>query len=270
MLILLFKLFITPTLITTVTLAGRYWGAVASGLLMGLPLTSGPISFILALEYGPHFASQSAIGNLAGQVSNFIFCLTYIALARSRSWKICSVMAVLAFSVSTTIFNFINWGLWSALAFLLSSMFISTRFIKHHNISHHVQTPPKWDLPGRIFCATLLVLVLTAAADFLGPTLSGLIAPVPIFLVIFATFTHVQQGEKATSNLLRGVIVGSGGYATFYTVVGVLLATSSVFVTYLIATSFAIAIGGVIFLLTKRRREKRCVLAIKTIDRVQM
>lgn len=57
MLILLFKIFITPILITTVTLAGRYWGAVVSGLIMGLPLTSAPISFFLALEYGPEFAS---------------------------------------------------------------------------------------------------------------------------------------------------------------------------------------------------------------------
>ena len=49
MLILAFKLFLTPLLIVSVTLAGRRWGTAVSGLLIGLPLVSAPISFIRSL-----------------------------------------------------------------------------------------------------------------------------------------------------------------------------------------------------------------------------
>ena len=62
--ILALKLLLAPLLIYGVTLAGRRWGPTASGFLIGLPLVSGPISFILACEYGPDFASRSAVGNL--------------------------------------------------------------------------------------------------------------------------------------------------------------------------------------------------------------
>ena len=46
MLILAFKLFLTPLLIVSVTLAGRRWGTAVSGLLIGLPLVSAPISVL--------------------------------------------------------------------------------------------------------------------------------------------------------------------------------------------------------------------------------
>ena len=60
MLILAFKLFLTPLLIVSVTLAGRRWGSAVSGLLIGLPLVSGPISFIIAFEHGLLFATAYA------------------------------------------------------------------------------------------------------------------------------------------------------------------------------------------------------------------
>lgn len=256
MLILLFKLFITPLLIGSVTLAGRRWGSVVSGLLIGLPLTSGPISFILALEYGQVFASQSAVGNLAGQISNCIFCLTYIGVARSCSWRTSSIAAIAAFFASTFVLNLFFWQLWPALTVLLVFIVLSARLIKHQCLSTQGSIPPKWDFPGRIICATGLVLFLTAVADTLGPQLSGLIAPFPAFSVIFAAFTHSQQGEKGASNLLRGVIVGSGGYATFFTVVGSMLTTQNIAITYLIATWAAIGVGGATFFLSKKNSIK--------------
>lgn len=91
MLILAFKLLITPVLIGLVTLAGRRWGAAVSGLLIGLPLTSGPISFILAYQFGAEFASQAAIGGLLGQISICIFCLTYSRVSQFWNWQATSI-----------------------------------------------------------------------------------------------------------------------------------------------------------------------------------
>lgn len=252
--ILAFKLFITPLLIGSVTLAGRRWGSIVSGLLIGLPLTSGPISFILANEYGQVFASQSAVGNLAGQISNCIFCLVYIGVARSCSWKISAIAAIAAFFASTFVLNSFHWQLWPALTVLLVFIVLSARLVKRHSLSSRGPIPPKWDLPGRIVCATGLVVFLTTVADTLGPQLSGLIAPFPAFSVIFAAFTHSQQGGKSASNLLRGVIVGSGGYAIFFTVVGAMLTTLGIAMTYLLASLAAIGVGAATFSLSKKSR----------------
>ncbi len=82
--ILAIKLIVTPFFIGAVTLAGRKWGPTVSGLMMGLPLTSAPISIFLALQYGAGFAARSAPGNLAGQASVCIFCLVYGLSAQKK------------------------------------------------------------------------------------------------------------------------------------------------------------------------------------------
>ncbi len=47
--LLLLKLVLSPLLLLMATLAVRRWGAAVGGLLVGLPLTSGPVSIFLAL-----------------------------------------------------------------------------------------------------------------------------------------------------------------------------------------------------------------------------
>ena len=79
--ILALKLILTPLLIAAATLAGRRWGHRVSGWFIGLPLTSAPISLILAPQNGPAFAAASAVGVLGGQVSVFVFCLLYAVCA---------------------------------------------------------------------------------------------------------------------------------------------------------------------------------------------
>src|ERR1700686_5230585 len=50
--ILVLKLVAAPLLIGMASLAGRRWGETISGWFIGLPLTSGPGCFFLAVEGG--------------------------------------------------------------------------------------------------------------------------------------------------------------------------------------------------------------------------
>ena len=59
------------------------------------------------------------------------------------------------------------------------------------------------------------MLTLTAIAGWLGPQLSGLLAPFPIIATVLATFTHAQRGVDETLRLLRGLISGFGAFALF-------------------------------------------------------
>jgi hypothetical protein len=76
-----FKLLLTPLLIALISLAEWRWGAKVGGVLVGLPLTSAPISLFIALDLGTPFASQLAIGVLMGLISQAIFCITYAWLS---------------------------------------------------------------------------------------------------------------------------------------------------------------------------------------------
>lgn len=101
--VLALKLILTPTLVGLASLAGRRWGPAVSGWLVGLPLTSGPIIFFLALGHGPSFAQAAAVGTLMGTVSQAVFCLAYAWMAvRPSSGPLSLAAGVLAFAGATT------------------------------------------------------------------------------------------------------------------------------------------------------------------------
>ena len=257
MLILLFKLSITPLRIYLVTLAGRRWGAVVSGLLIGLPLVSAPISFILACQHGLDFASQAAVGNLVGEISSTLFCLTYILLAPRLAWPVCALAAISVFVAATAVLNTLSWQLWSTFCIDISLLLGVSLLVKPHRLHVSGMTPPRWDLPARILTATLLVVTLTSLSGRIGPQLSGMLSPFPAFSLIFAAFTHAQQGGKSAANLVRGVIVGSGGYNVFFLLVGALLPSLGITLSYLLASLAAIVVGALTFFGSRRMAHLR-------------
>jgi uncharacterized membrane protein (GlpM family) len=239
-----FKLLVTPLIIGIITLVGRRFGLAVSGMLVGLPLVSGPVSFIMAYEFGPDFAAHAAIGCMAGNISFCVFCLSYARAAQRFTWPISGCLAILCFLLSTLVLNCLVWRLLSAFVALLIVIASAATLIPREPVGLQISKPPRWDLPVRIIAATVFVVVLTTVADDLGPQLSGLLTPFPVFAFIFATFTHFQQGGKSTSILLRGVVISSFPYAAFFLVVGSLLPTWGIALTYVSATLLAAGVSG--------------------------
>jgi len=254
--IIIYKIFITPLLIATVTLAGRCWGPVVSGLLIGLPLTTGPVSFILAHEYGLEFATKAAIGSLAGQLSMCIFCLVYSLAAKRWDWLTSSCVSLSAFLLATPTWNLFTWELIPAAIVLLVTIVLILRLIPYYHIALNNTTPPAWDLPARMIIATTFVILLTTFANMLGPQLSGLIAPFPVFGVVLAAFNHYHHGAKAASNLLRGIVFGSIAYTAFFLIVGTFLYRLGIGLTYFLATVSTALISGAIYFINDRINRK--------------
>jgi hypothetical protein len=128
--------------------------------------------------------------------------------------------------------------------------------IPRHDLPRQSLRPPRWDLPARIVAATAFVIILTTLADKLGPQLSGLFAPFPVFGIVFAAFTHSQQGAQVTSNLLGGIVVSSVGYATFFLVVGGLLDRLGIALCYSLAALLAVSASGTYSLITRKARRQ--------------
>jgi hypothetical protein len=253
--ILALKLLLTPLLIGAVTLAGRRWGPAISGLLIGLPLMSGPISLFLALEYGPYFAAQAGVGSLVGQGSFCLFCLTYGLMAQKWNWLVSTLTGIVAFVGVTAVWNSLSWSLLSACATLLGVIALGSRYVPYGQPSDPVPLrPPSWDLPARMVIAPLFVLVLTTSASFLGPQLSGLITPFPTTGLVVTIFTHRQQGAAALNKLLRANILGSVGFAGFFLAVGLCMPRFALASTYAVATAAAIGLGGVALYVSRKAR----------------
>jgi len=58
--VLALKLLLVPSFLILITLASKRWGPGVAGWLAGLPVSAGPILFIVALEQGHVFAASAA------------------------------------------------------------------------------------------------------------------------------------------------------------------------------------------------------------------
>jgi hypothetical protein len=220
------KLILTPILVGGASLAGRRWGPTVSGWLIALPLTSGPIIFFLALGQGLAFAAATSVGVLAGVLSPIAFCLTYSWLAARwrAAWPRSLGAACLVFGVATALLR--PLPLWWLLVYpvVISVLVLALRLMPRPVASAPgAGRLPGWDIPARILVATAFVVLLTAAAPALGPQLTGLLAPFPLFGSTLAVFAHQFQGPQAAVSVLRGLLVGMFAFASFFAVLAALL-----------------------------------------------
>ena len=250
---ILLKLLLAPLLILLATLAGRRWGPAVGGWLAGLPLTSGPVSLILALEQGPEFAARAALGTLFGLISLAAFCLAYAAAARRMAgWPGCLAAALAAFVLATLVLR--GATLRVGLAFVLVCAVLAG--VGGLMAGTAGPRPARRLLPGdlaiRMAIAAFLVLVLTSVAAALGPALAGALSPIPVFGALLAVFAHRDEGGAAAAQLLRGMVLGSFGFATFLLVVGSLLDRAAISQTYVLASASALGVHGLTLSVVRR------------------
>jgi hypothetical protein len=243
--LLLLKITLAPLLIAFVTLVGRRWGPGIGGWLMGFPLTSGPVSILLYLEYGRNFAAHAAVGNLGGQASVCVFCLAYSLFSQWTGWPISAVGSVALFMVSVALWNSTALSIWPTAAVFLVIGLLVIALIPNRPALKASAASPGWDLPARMIAACVFTLLLTTFANLLGPQFSGLISPFPLFGVIITSFTHQQQGAAAASQVVRGVAWGSFAFNTFFLVVALLLPVWPAAWVYLAAAVAAVGVNSI-------------------------
>jgi hypothetical protein len=246
------KLVITPLLIAGATLAGRRWGPGVSGWVAGFPLTSGPVSVFLALEQGPGFAAQAAVGTLLGLAAMAAFCLVYSRTAPRVGWLPGMVAGVATFFASALVLA--QAALPVVPAFGLVCLLLAGITVAMPQLAAPAGPagPPWWDLPLRMATATTVVLGLTAVAALLGPRLTGFLSPFPVFALVMGVFTHRVHGPAAAARLLRWVVIGSFAFAAFFLVVGAVLDRLGIGGTYLAATAAALTVNAAALYIGRR------------------
>jgi hypothetical protein len=241
--VLALKLVLSPALILVASLAARRWGVLVAGWIAGFPLTSGPVSIFLAVEQGPAFAALAARGTLVGVVAMVGFCLAYALAAPRLGPGVSLLLALLVLAAAAAALIALALSLTVTLALLAAAIGLSLLAIPRVPPVASRGDPPWWDIPARMAVAVGLVVGLTAFAEVLGPHVSGLISPVPVFASVLAVFTHRHDGGPAAAELLRGVILGTVAFAAFFLVVAEALGPLGLVEAYLLAALVAAVVN---------------------------
>jgi hypothetical protein len=251
---LVLKLVLTPALIGTASLAGRRWGPAVSGWLVGLPMTSGPVAFFLALSLGPAFAAEAAIGVMAGTFSQAVFSLAYAWLALRVGWPLSLAAGSLAFAAATAVLRLVPLPVvplaLAMAASLAATLWLMPRGVR--GVGGSAAPLPRWDVPARMVVATVFVVGLTGLAPVLGARLTGLLSPFPVYGSVLAGFAHRWEGAGAAIEVLRGLLWGLFGFAAFFLVLAIALPRLGVAPAFLAAIVVAVAIQTVALWIVRR------------------
>src|SRR5271166_153785 len=239
------KLLLAPSFVVAASLAGRRFGPRVGGLIAGLPVVAGPVLLAYAIAHGDAFAAGAAVGTLLGLVSLIAFVVVYARLSARASWAPSMIAGWFAFAAATALFSALSVPAGAALAIALAGLLAGLLLTPTAALATAAtREPPTWDLPMRGLCALLLVLTLTAVAGWLGPQLSGLLAPFPIIATVLATFTHAQRGTDEVLRLLRGLISGFGAFALFCFTLALALRRLDTASAFALATTLALCTQG--------------------------
>ncbi len=246
------KVLLAPGFVVCASLTARRFGPRVGGLVAALPVVAGPILLVYALVHGSAFAASAASGTLLGLVSLIAFVVVYARLAPRIPWAASMLAGWFAFALATAAFSAVSLPAGGALAVAGGGLLLGLAALPRPEAPRGTHpAPPVWDLPVRAVCALVLVLTLTAVAGWLGPQLSGLLAPFPIIATVLATFTHAQRGTDELHRLLRGLVSGFGAFALFCFTLAVSLRslhTAAAFalatLVALVAQAAAIALAG--------------------------
>lgn len=252
------KLLLAPGFVVGASLVARRFGPRVGGLIAGLPVVAGPILLAYALAHGRSFAAGAAAGTLLGLVSLIIFVVVYARLAGRFSWGASMLAGWLAFALATLVFSAVSIPAGAALGLAGAAMLLGLASLPRPGpelLTH--PAPPAWDLPVRAGCALALVLTLTAVAGWLGPQLSGLLAPFPIIATVLATFTHAQRGTDELLRLLRGLLSGFCAFALFCFVLAISLRHMGTASAFALATAVALLTQGVVLALSSDVRARQ-------------
>jgi hypothetical protein len=245
--VLLMKTMLAPSLIGIASWISRRFGPSAGGWFSALPLTSGPVVLVLALQRGPGFACEACVGTVLALISLAGFVLVYSRSAGRLDWKGSSSLACAVFLGCTWLLRNSSVRILAAFFLVCMTLVVVHRFMPLAIGLRSLVVAPAWDIPIRMLLALVLVSVLTSASGLLGARLSGLLTPFPIAASILAGATHHFEGAEAVRDLLRSMLVGLISFAVFFLIVGETLAPWGITSAFLLAALVSLAVHGCVW-----------------------
>ncbi|MBI3173289.1 MAG: hypothetical protein HYZ25_06195 [Chloroflexi bacterium] len=246
------KLILAPLIIGSASLAGRKWGPAVSGWIVGMPLTSGPVIFFVALSHDAAFAANAVLGVISGGLSLVAYALTYAWVSTRFRWQIALASSLTVFAISTTLLQNFTFPLWPIFSVVVFVILLGLSLMPREDIELSDAQPGPWDIPMRILIGTSFILLLTGIAPMIGSRLTGLLTTIPLYVTILTVFSHRHQGAAAAAHVLRGLLYGLFAFAGFFLVLSLLIEKASLGVAFGSAILTALLVQGCTLLILRK------------------
>ncbi|OZI42949.1 hypothetical protein [Bordetella genomosp. 4] len=256
---LLIRMAATAFVVIGVAMAVGRLGPVVGGALAGLPIVLGPGFFFLVMQAPPGFISHAAIYSLFSLCATQIFLLAYIGAADRARPLVSLLGALAAWGAATALFRLFPPQALVGIA-LFTVVTAVTRKLGAAFVRGTIKRARADNLGLlllRGILAGLLVAGVTAAANQLGATASGLLLAFPIGYTVLSITIHEQFGAQAAAATLHSAIFGTISLAGFCAVLAIAILYVPEGWAFVLAVTVSLAITIALILLSRFGRNAR-------------
>lgn len=250
--LLVLRMCLVAAFVVIVALVAERLGPFLGGMIASLPLYTGPVYLLLALEHEPLYLEDATIASVAICGANPVFVLTYALFARSRGVALSLAAALASWAGSALFVQSRTWELTEALLFVapifLVGLFSAESFTRGVAIRHAER---RWsDLLQRAVLVALLTGLVIVLSRHVPPRVTGVLSVMPILTTSLILVMHPRVGGPATAALLAHTLSGLVGMVIAFAAVHLLI--SEIGVWPALAAGLAITVGWNLLLIAGR------------------
>ena len=235
MLILLLRLLIAPIVVLGVTLIQRRFGESIGGLIVGLPLSTLPLLWLVSLQHGPSFTARMSATILSAGAAQVVVIWFYARAATRLGPNSAMALTLVVFILVTAPLVFVHLSMVVAGLMTLGAFLVALQLWPRELAAP--SEGGRYRLGLRMGVAAMVTLVIASSAGFVGPAVAGLLGALPVMSLTIGFMTHRESGAGASTRFLEGVNLGTLSY-----VMSILVLTVVLQATRDVALSFAAAI----------------------------
>lgn len=210
---LLLRMGLVALFVVLVALIAERLGPFLGAMVASLPLYTGPVYVLLALEHDATYIAAATVASLAICGANPVFVLVYALLARSHGPWLSVSTALGAWAACGVYIQASAWTLAEALLFVtpiyLVSLWLARNFTRGVSIRPAAR---RWaDLVQRALIVAFLTGVVIVASQHVPPQVTGILSVTPVLMTSLILVMHPRVGGAATAALLANTLGGLVG-----------------------------------------------------------
>jgi uncharacterized membrane protein (GlpM family) len=202
------RMAITASFVVSASVITERSGPVIGALVATLPISAGPSYVFLALDHDASFIADGALASLPINAATIWLALGYVALAQRHNALISCAGAVAVWLVLAMLSRMVHWSLAGGLVANAVTFAICLPLLQRFR---HVNMPlitRRWyDIPLRASLVATLVAIVVTLSQWVGPSISGMIALFPVVFTSMMLILHPRIGGRPTA-----AVIANGGW----------------------------------------------------------
>jgi hypothetical protein len=213
LLVLALRMAITAAFVISASIITERSGPVIGALVSTLPISAGPSYTFLALDHGAAFVSQSALASLPINAATIVMGTIYVLLAQRFTVAISLPVAIIAWFAGGAAVRAFHWTLMSGIVANVIVLAVCLPIVQRFRAARMPLIVRRWyDIPLRAVMVATLVATVVTLSNWVGPTISGIIA---LFPVVYSSLMLILQPRIGGSATAAVIANGSWGLIGF-------------------------------------------------------